>query len=267
MWQFVVVYPSIAVGFLLVLALMVRWFAVRSDQKRTEYLLVFTMFAVVLSSIAQAIANNLTRLRPMKYDLYVYRIDSFFGQPSFVLGRMVAENTALKILVSISYGILPMVIVAVFATYLYLRSGTETVATLRVFLVNLIAAVPLYLIYPVCGPQMAFAEFPEQPTFPPAPHLLGIASAPNGVPSVHMSSALLILWLLRRWTWGRLAGGVFAALTVLATLGSGQHYFFDLLCAIPYAAAVYWIAWGKTSRVPAKEVAPVNHQEAAFSTE
>jgi hypothetical protein len=29
-------------------------------------------------------------------------------------------------------------------------------------------------------------------------------------------------------------------LTVLATLGSGEHYLFDLLCAVPYAIAVYY---------------------------
>jgi hypothetical protein len=37
------------------------------------------------------------------------------------------------------------------------------------------------------------------------------------------------------------AGTAFLALTVLATLGSGQHYLFDLFCAVPYAGAIAFL--------------------------
>jgi len=68
-----------------------------------------------------------------------------------------------------------------------------------------------------------------------------ISAAPNGVPSVHTSTALLVLYFLRHWRFGMVAGSVFLGLTVLATLGSGQHYFFDLLCALPYSALILWL--------------------------
>jgi membrane-associated phospholipid phosphatase len=58
---------------------------------------------------------------------------------------------------------------------------------------------------------------------------------PNGIPSVHASTALLVLWFLRRWWWGRISGVVFLILTIFATLGSGEHYLFDLFCALRYA--------------------------------
>jgi hypothetical protein len=55
-------------------------------------------------------------------------------------------------------------------------------------------------------------------------------------------SQIADLWLLRHWKAGRIFGAVFLALTILATLGLGEHYIFDLFCAVPYAAIVLWIA-------------------------
>jgi hypothetical protein len=50
---------------------------------------------------------------------------------------------------------------------------------------------------------------------------------------------ICVPWL--EWTWGRVFGIAFLALTALATMGSGQHYFFDLLCAVPYASAIAYL--------------------------
>jgi membrane-associated phospholipid phosphatase len=127
-----------------------------------------------------------------------------------------------------------------FAATLLLRPEREAIRVAQTFLLNLFAALPIYLLFPVCGPAFAFPSFPALPLAGLVPHLLAISAAPNGVPSVHMSSALLVLWFLRRWPWGRAIGGVYAALIVLSTLASGQHYLFDLLCAVPYTAAVVW---------------------------
>ena len=102
---------------------------------------------------------------------------------------------------------------------------------------NFVAIVPLYLLFPVCGPGYAFPALPG----PLLAHPFLLHAAPNGVPSGHTSSALLILALLWPWKWARLFGFLFLGLTVFATLGSGQHYFFDLLCAVPYAAGVLYL--------------------------
>lgn len=246
MLTFLILYPSVALTLPLILALAVRWSIVLADRKRTEWLLVAGCFAVPLGAVAEGIANALSTLRPLKYDLYVYRIDALFGQPSFHLGNLVYHHRALMILVSISYGVLPMVLFAVFALHLYLRH--DAVQVLKAFVLNMLAAVPLYLLFPVCGPAFAFAHFPQSPGAILA-EPIAIHAAPNGVPSVHTSSALLILYFLWPWKWGRVFGFVFLALTVFATLGSGQHYCFDLLCAVPYAAAVYRATSPKRSAV------------------
>jgi hypothetical protein len=60
------------------------------------------------------------------------------------------------------------------------------------------------------------------------------------MPSLHFAGALFTAWGL--WSLGttwRLLGLGVAILTVLATLGTGQHYAIDLIVAVPFATAVY----------------------------
>ena len=205
-------------------------------------MLVAAALVVPVSATAEWITASLSRVRPLKYDQFVYCIDAYLDQPSFMLGRMVAESNGLNILVSVSYGLLPVMMLLVFATYLWNREE-DLGLVVTVFVLNLFLAVPLYLIFPVCGPAFAFSGFPNhEPTI--VPHLMPIPAPPNGVPSVHMSSALFILWFLLKWRIGMVVGAAFLFLTALATMGSGQHYFFDLLCALPYALVVYVISVG-----------------------
>jgi hypothetical protein len=56
---------------------------------------------------------------------------------------------------------------------------------------------------------------------------------------MHIACALLICWCceaLPRWV--RTAAAVYLALTMLATLGFGEHYVVDLVAALPYAMAL-----------------------------
>lgn len=254
--NFLLNYPSVALAFVVILSCAARWFLVAADRKRTEWLLAVACLSIPLFATAEAIANFISRFRPLKLDEFIYVIDRSFGQPSFVLGRLVVHHVTLHAIVSVTYGLLPIMLVTVFAVHLWVRSERDALQVLKIFAVNLLAAVPLYLLFPVCGPAFAFPQFPFVGLHG-APQLLALAAAPNGVPSVHTSSALLILWLLRPWRLGRVVGGVFLALTVFATLGSGQHYFFDLLCAVPYATAVVFVCtrWTVTPVVLAEEVA------------
>jgi hypothetical protein len=57
----------------------------------------------------------------------------------------------------------------------------------------------------------------------------------NAMPSLHMSWALAIWWNLRRFrrpvSW---AAPTFALLTVIGTLGTGEHYLIDLVVSFPF---------------------------------
>ena len=236
MLNFLIFYPSVALGVMLILGCMARWLAVPTDRRRTEYVLVTAIFTILISSTAQAIANHLSRLRPLKYDLYVYAFDTFFGQPSFALGRFTLRHLWLEWILQFAYGIMPTVATLVLVPYIYLRES-ELRAAVKALMINLLAAPFLYLLFPVCGPQFAFPNFPAA-AGTIVPHLVLLTAAPNGVPSVHTSTALLLLLLCRRWRIGMILGGLYLALIVMSTLASGQHYLFDLFAAIPYAYAV-----------------------------
>jgi len=98
-----VIYPSVVVIALLVPIFALRWFAVAADRGRTEWLLVTPVFFKGIGVLSLFISKNLSRLRPLKFDLYVFHIDSFFGDPSFHLGQLVASRLWLAILLNISY--------------------------------------------------------------------------------------------------------------------------------------------------------------------
>jgi hypothetical protein len=171
----------------------------------------------------------------------------------------------LVILTSVSYGLLSVAIFATFAVYLVLRPEREALRVAQAFLLNLFVAVPIYLLFPVCGPAFAFPAFPTLPPSHLVPQMLSISAAPNGVPSVHMSSALLILWFLMPWPWGRAIGGIYLGLMILSTLGSGQHYLFDLLCAVPYAALIIWIVRVLDARSLAVKASRIERSGQSFS--
>jgi hypothetical protein len=72
-------YTGFLIPALISLICAVRWLVVPTDRKRTEWQLVAALLvepAVVLSLV---IAQALSYLRPLKYDLYIFRIDAIFG--------------------------------------------------------------------------------------------------------------------------------------------------------------------------------------------
>jgi hypothetical protein len=232
--------PSVVVGFVFILAVVWRWFAVPADARRCEYLLLIAIFAVIAGPAAQAVADSLSRLRPMKMDLYAYVADGYLGQPAFALGRVVAPHEWAKLLLNVAYGLLPIGALAVVAVHIWRRSA-DAIPALLAFLINLFAAPAFYLLVPVCGPQFAFPKFPLDPG-QVIPHMMRIDAAPNGIPSVHASTALLMVWFSRKSRAGLAAAMVYLLLIVVSTLASGQHYGVDLVAAIPYAVSVLWLA-------------------------
>lgn len=232
-----------ALVFLLAIISTIRWFRAPSDRRRTELFLIAAVLVEPLCMAGQLIAQTLSSLRPFKYDLFIFQFDALFGQPSFQLGQLVFAHLWLRELVSASYGLLPAAMLLVFLAYLYLASESEAKRVAGTFVLLFAGGVFIYLLIPVSGPVYAFPSFPALPASSTAAPIALPAAPPNGVPSGHTGAAFLVLWFLWRWNWGKAAGLTFVGLTVLATLGSGQHYLFDLLCALPYTALVLHICW------------------------
>ena len=76
-----------------------------------------------------------------------------------------------------------------------------------------------------------------------------IADPRNCMPSLHVGWALLVYWHARTLgTAARMGGAFWLASTILATLAMGQHYFIDLVVAVPFAALIDALAAGVAPR-------------------
>src|SRR5437588_10356062 len=104
MLNFLIFFPSFALGAPL-LAVLAALCLIRPELK-WERLFASAAVVIALNPIGQAIASQLTWVRPMKYDLYACRIDALLGNPAFVLGRLVEPHVWLNAVMQIAYGAL-----------------------------------------------------------------------------------------------------------------------------------------------------------------
>ena len=126
------------------------------------------------------------------------------------------------------------------ALYRGVRNGVNA---MHAFAMAGVVGFILYQACPAEGPVYSFGtRFPDH-----LPDWRYVSLAPymstgvhNAMPSMHMTWALLILWAALEL--GPLAlaiAGSFVACTILATLGSGEHYLVDLVVSVPLAFAVW----------------------------
>lgn len=213
--------------------------------------------AVILPAFGMAMGLALDLTMPLHgwaWDPIVLGLDAAFGQPSFAVGRVAAAHPALLTLLSLVYLFLPVVMAAmlVLEKRRSIDIGCENgPGLLRPILLAAAVGYALYQIYPVVGPDPLFgARFPYgAPVLPGAPHRLidvtAIAVPRNCMPSLHVAWALLIYWHARALGKpARAAGAIWLVATIFATLAMGQHYFVDLVVAVPFAALIDALAAG-----------------------
>ncbi|MGC2620141.1 MAG: phosphatase PAP2 family protein [Acidobacteriaceae bacterium] len=222
---------------------------------RTEQLLLTTIFGYPALAVAeflpQILMNYVMSHRTTRYDLYLYKTDGWFGFPDFVLGRWIANHHLLTRLAADIYAAPALIFIGVFATYICLCNREKWVV-LKLLVLGLLIEIPIYFIIPVSGPKYAFKNFPQNPGVV-VPHTITLTDPANGIPSLHTSMAIWIAALLWRWPWGRVFGIVFLLLTVLTILANGEHYFLDIVSAVPYSWAVWRLVHGR-GFAPAQEL-------------
>jgi hypothetical protein len=211
---------------------------------------------IVTFVLASLVALNLTVSgRSRVLDLYLYTFDGSLGfQPSFVLGQLFARYQPLAAVARASYFGLPIVIAVVSSGYLRSASPWRPLAILTsagVF------GYLLYWIFPAMGPlYLAGANFPNAPNLfatlaqmHPHPITVPVSAPRNAMPSLHMAWALLLWFGCRPFS--RIARGfslAYVVLTVVATLGTGEHYLADLVVAVPFSVAVQAL-WAPSQRI------------------
>jgi hypothetical protein len=140
------------------------------------------------------------------------------------------------------YDGLPVAIALVCAQQIAARKG-KALSTVT----GLVATGPIgvltYNLFPALGPRLiSLWQFPFHPLSRAQTMSLPLveiaARGPrNAIPSLHMAWVLLIWWYSRGLSWWvRAVAFLFLIFTVAATIGTGEHYFIDLVVGFPFAA-------------------------------
>jgi hypothetical protein len=231
-------------GALVVLGLTAIWAI--PEEKRGLLRIFLLPVGIVSFVLASLLALNLTVATHSRVlDSYLYVFDGSLGfQPSFLVGRLLLRHRLLAEVIRTAYFALPVFIGLACAGYLGYRTPWRPLAILASAGV---LGYLLYFVFPATGPlYVAGASFPNSPhsfaalrQVHPHPIDLSVPVPRNAIPSLHMAWALL-LWFNSR-PFSRTVRGLalgYVLLTVLGTLGTGEHYLADLVVAFPFSVAV-----------------------------
>jgi hypothetical protein len=195
-----------------------------------------TLAAVMLPGTADA--------HPRTLDRILYAFDGSLGvQPSFIIGRLLTHLPWLSALAGLFYQQVPAAVLILYASTMGARDRRKPNILLLFGVASLLGYL-LYSLVPAAGPVDLFpSRFPN--SAPPLSALELVPSAipagipRNAMPSLHLAWAVLLWWNARSSGILLRAGYLlYLALTILATLGSGEHYLIDLVVAVPFTLAV-----------------------------
>ena len=184
-------------------------------------------------------------LHPKTFDLFLYSFDSSLHvQFSFLMGQLFSTAQWLRLLCLLVYIALPLPLALVYAAHLR-RKKENALAVMLAFLVTGPIGVLFYNMLPACGPVHVFGSaFPWHPLATADAARINVVpillkGARNAIPSLHMTWVLLVWWNSRGLPrWVRTIALLFVIFTAMATLGTGEHYFIDLVVAFPFSLMV-----------------------------
>jgi hypothetical protein len=209
-------------------------------------LLVLGYVPSLLFVVSEYFADNLLHWtsanHPKVLDLYLFSFDSSLGiQFPFVMGQAFSAWPWLRLAGVLFYIGLPIPIAVVYSGQL-LRVREKAVPAMAAFLATGPIGVIFYNLFPALGPVHLFGQgFPWHPlSLAQAAGIVAqpvaMPGPPNAIPSLHMAWVLLVWWYSRGLSaWERAVALLFLFFTTLATLGTGEHYFIDLIVAFPFA--------------------------------
>jgi hypothetical protein len=215
------------------------------DQKLLLYGFLPAVLFVGSEWMATTLLDITEALHPKTFDLYLYSFDcSLRVQFSFLMGQLFWTFPWLRFACLVIYIALPLPLALVYAAHLR-GEKKNALAVMLAFLVTGPVGVLFYNMLPACGPVHIFGPaFPWHPLSIDAAMHMAVApvllkGARNAIPSLHMTWVLLVWWNSRGLArWVRAIALVFLVLTAMATLGTGEHYFVDLVVAFPFSLMV-----------------------------
>ena len=249
-WNLIALPAFIGLGSLAILNLTAIWCGAAAAPARLDTLVAAVMLPLfqVLGGFCLAVT---TVTNPTTYDRFLYAFDERLKiSPGFLAGQLLDHS---KILWHISYACYEGIPLAMALAFAIERSAParRRFSAMWAFIVAAAGGFLLYNLYPAAGPVHIFgARFPYSPppALSPPYRLVAVDAAPrNAMPSVHLTLALLIFWASRSWPRcfglrARWLTGALLGITVLATLGFGEHYLVDLFVALPFALVARSVA-------------------------
>lgn len=231
----------LGIASLLVMSLRAIW---ESGESRGSALLVLIPGLLILGSnfLAGYLHLFTQKAHPKVLDLYLYSFDSSLHLPIvFWLGQAFANWPVFRWTSMVFYVGLPFAIAVAYAGQAARLRG-KAIPVVAAFLI----AGPLggffYNLFPALGPIHLFGQrFPWNPLPLESARRLflepvAIEGLRNAIPSLHMAWTLLAWWYSRGLSrWERCLTMAFVVFTVFATMGTGEHYFIDLVAAVPFA--------------------------------
>jgi hypothetical protein len=201
------------------------------------------------------------KAHPRVLDLYLYAFDaSLRVQLPFLLGQAFQASHWLRTVSILVYISLPIPIAIVYSGHL-LQKESRAISAMLAFLVTGPIGIIFYNIFPAMGPAHIFRmEFPRHPLpFETVQRILlqaiPVSGPRNAIPSLHMGWMLLAWWFSRGLSAvERAIVAFFVIFTVCGTMGTGEHYFIDLIVAFPFALLIesicaYEVPWRSSPRV------------------
>lgn len=234
-------FSFVGLSSLLLLALRMVW---AEGNRRTLLLLAFVPALLFVTSewFASDMLELTEKLHPRTLDLYLYSFDgSLRVQFPFLMGQAYAMWPWFKIFGELFYVGLPIPIAMVYSGQL-LRIQQRALSAMAAFLLTGPMGIIFYNIFPAMGPIHLLRQgFPWHPVdieilrrvlLEP----VAIHGPRNAIPSLHMGWVLLTWWYSRGLSWvERIITILFVLFTFCATMGTGEHYFIDLVVAYPFA--------------------------------
>jgi hypothetical protein len=183
--------------------------------------------------------------QPRVLDLYLYSFDaSMHVQIPFVVGRLFEKSFAFAMTSMLVYIGLPMAIGLCYAGCLKNDRKNALPAFVALLITGPLGAI-FYNFFPAMGPVHIFkGDFPFHPLATAQVARLQLETvtgdgARNAIPSLHAAWAFLVVWYSRRLSLPeRMIAAGFLVFTLCATMGSGEHYFIDLVVAVPFSLLV-----------------------------
>jgi len=198
---------------------------------------------------------------PKTLDLYLFSFDaSLRVQLAFLMGQAYAVLPWFRAVGVALYIALPVPLAMVYAGQL-LRGREKAFPAMAAFLIAGPIGILFYNLFPALGPTHIFLQdFPWHPmTTAQASHLfrepIAVKGVQNAIPSLHMAWVLLAWWYSRGLSvWERGIALTFVVFTAFATLGTGEHYFVDLVVAYPFSVMIqalcaFPLRWMQRERV------------------